>query len=203
MDCQTIYFDFDRTLLDTDALKAEQERRIAQITELSIEQVNEGMRHYIASLDTHLHFPPEGYAAFLANRFSIDQNQVLKVYITDSNYIAEYLFPEVLEVLAELKNRGVELGVFSGAMFGHQKVKIERSGITEFISWKSILVTPQKLDSQVLSKIPRNALVIDDDIAVVTALVTQAPTLVPVWCNRKTSDQATGLKTIHSLKDLI
>jgi len=79
MDRNVIYFDFDRTLLDTDALKAEQERRIAQITELTIEQVNEGMHAYIASLDTHLHFSPDGYAVFLANRFNIDQNQVLKV----------------------------------------------------------------------------------------------------------------------------
>lgn len=200
MDRNVIYFDFDRTLLDTDALKAEQAKRIANNTGLTIEQVNEGMRRYVNSVSGHLQFSPDGFSIFLSQYFTLDPHLALNVYMSDPRYIATYLFPEVLE---ELTKRGYRLGIFSAAMFGYQKVKIENSGVLNWIPWSSVLISPKKLEKEILSQIPDGATVVDDDISVVNTLMVRAPSLIPVWCNRKTEETHATCKTIKSLRDLL
>lgn len=203
MQNKIIYFDFDRTLIDTDALKVEQAERVAKITQLTVAQVQEGMKQYIASIDNHLNFDIGEYAAFLARQFDVNPSDVAKIYLTDCNYIANYLFPESLEVLEKLREAGFALGIFSGAVPGHQKVKIESTGVLEFIPWDSVIISPQKLQNAVVSKVPEGATIIDDDPNVIQYLVDNHPLITPIWCNRKTNETMPQVRTIKNLRELL
>jgi FMN phosphatase YigB (HAD superfamily) len=126
-----ILFDFDRTLFDTDALKAKQSEMIATITGLSVEQVESSMLDYIKTLESHLDFTPEGYSLYLEKIWGVNPGYVLKIYFTDTNYIGNYLFPEVFDVLKELSTR-YTLGILTQSHPDHQRVKIERTGVYGF-----------------------------------------------------------------------
>ncbi|MCC7304367.1 HAD hydrolase-like protein [bacterium] len=203
MKSQVIYFDFDRTLLDTDSLKQEQARRIAKIAQLSEEQVYQGMQQYIESIPNHLYFDVGGYALFLGNLYDINPSDVTKIYLTDCNYIADFLFPETLEVLKKLSREGYSLGIFSSAVPGHQKIKIENTGVLEYIPWSSVIISPNKLDTDIVAKIPNNTIVIDDDRTIIVELLEKHPHLTPVWCNRKTDEKIYGIRTIKNLSELL
>lgn len=203
MQASTIYFDFDRTLLDTDGLKAEQARRIAKITYLSEEQVVEGMKKYIASLIDHLDFHPEEYANYLASLYSVPAGDVMKVYLADTSYFAGFVFPEVVEVLTQLQQRGVSLGIFSSAQYEYQLHKLKYSGVMQFFKHDSIIIHPRKLTPEIVTKVPNESLVIDDDLAVVQELQKSHLHVVPIWCNRKSADEASGIRTIHTLRELL
>jgi FMN phosphatase YigB (HAD superfamily) len=202
MEKKIVYFDFDRTLLNTDALKIEQTKRIAGITNLSIIQIEEGMRLYVESIKNHLDFTPEGYAEYLSKEYGCNLSDVLKIYITDSNYIGEYLYPEVLGVLEELKKIGYSLGIFSAAMPGPQRLKISRTGVFEFTEEHLIIIDPRKLGIEVLEQLPDGVIIVDDDLQVIEKLQRHSPRFVPIWCNRKNQDDLPKTRTIHSLKEL-
>lgn len=195
-----IYFDFDRTLLDTDALKQEQASRVAQITGLTSEEVTRGMQLYVSSIN-HLDFTPEGYAFYLEQLYGINPSDVLKIYVTDSNYIAGYLFPEVLPVLKKLSDQGMSLGIFSSAVPGYQLLKIERTGILEFIDRQPI-ISPRKLEPECVRKLPEGAVIIDDDQEVINNLVENHPQLLSIWCNRRNGKNHPKVRTIHNLEEL-
>ena len=200
---RVIYFDFDRTLLDTDELKEEQARRIALIAELSLEQVNQGMKEYIQSLADHVDFSPEGYATYLAAHFGVVPSDVIKIYITDSNYIKDFLYPNTLSVLRKLKNRHNDLGIFSAAIPGHQRLKIERTGVLSYINPTRIIIEPRKLELSILSKLPEGAIVVDDDKQVILWLCEHAKQITPIWINRKTEELLSGVMTISDISELL
>lgn len=203
MKSKIIYFDFDRTLLDTDALKIEQANRISRIANITVDQVNEGMKLYIEAIIDHFEFTPEGYAVFLEELYGVNPSDILKIYITDSNYIADFLFPEVLEVLKCLKERGHELGIFSAASPGHQRLKIERTGVFEYIEKHLIIIDPKKMGIDSLEKLPDEVTVIDDDCEIIRKLSKYMPRFNPIWCNRKSIDVMQNIQTIHDLRDLL
>lgn len=198
-----IYFDFDRTLIDTDSLKDEQAKRIGAITGLTPEQTHEGMRAYIKSLESHLDFTPEGYATFLENLYGVNPGDVLKIYVTDSNYVADFLFPEVLEVLTTLKKEGYSIGIFSAAMPGPQILKIEKTGVYDLVDKHLIIIDPRKLGIDALSQLPDGVMIVDDDFEVVSRLNKYSPRFTPVWCNRKSGEVNSVICTIHNLRELL
>jgi len=200
---KVVFFDFDRTLIDTDLLKTEQTRRIARITSLSEKQVTEGMRLYIESLTDHFQFNPGGYANFLADLYSISSGDVMKVYLSDSSYISYFVFPEVPRVLTDLKENGWRLGIFSSAVFEHQLHKLKNSGVMKFFEENSIIIHPRKLTPEIVNKVPEGAYVIDDDIDIAAALKRHHAHVIPIWCNRKTNEEHPTIKTVHNLSQLL
>jgi FMN phosphatase YigB (HAD superfamily) len=200
---EIILFDFDRTLLDTDSLKVTQAQKIADITELSYEQVQDGMRSYIASLASNLDFSPQGYAQHLQILWGINPSDVLKIYVTGANYVRNHLFPEVVDVLAQL-SKSYTLGIYSEAQAIHQRLKIENAGILEYLDATKIIIAPRKKEQHIIESLPISAVVIDDDLQVIDALVKfGAATLKPIWLNRKSGTKHDSVVTIHSLNDLL
>lgn len=198
-----IFFDFDRTLIDTDALKAEQAHRIAKITQLSVEDIHAGMRQYIDSIQNHLLFSVEGYAQFLSDLYGVSPGDVLKIYLTDCNYIADYVFPEVYEVLQTLSENNVEMGIYSTANPGHQRIKVEHSGVLKYIPWHKVVIAPNKLAPEIVAKVPNKVTLIDDDLEVLTTFQRVRPDVEVLWINRKQSTSSFSGKMIYSLRELL
>lgn len=202
MKSSVIYFDFDRTLLDTDSLKLEQANRVATITQLTAAQVEEGMRAYVSSVD-HLEFTPEGYAQFMAELFSVVPSDIIKIYLTTPSYIAQFVFPEVKQTLTELVKRGWKIGVFSAAVPGYQRLRIEATGILEYVEKELVIIDPKKTGIDALEKLPDDVIIVDDDKNVIEKLARHMPRFRPIWCNRKNSDTLITVPTISNLLEVL
>lgn len=199
---RVIYFDFDRTLLDTDALKKEQATRIAAITQLTLQQVEEGMKAYVRNVN-HLEFTPEGYAAYMADIYAVNPGDILKIYVTTPSFIRQFIFPEVRETLNELVQSGWNIGIFSAAIPGYQRLRIEATGILDYVHSELIIIDPHKTGIEALEKLPDDVLVVDDDRTVIEKLMLHMPRFRPVWCNRKTSEKLDKIPTITNLREVL
>jgi hypothetical protein len=197
---QLLLFDFDRTLLDTDALKEAQAEKVATIVGLTIEQVHNGMRSYIASLQSNLDFTPAGYAQHLQLLWGVNPSDVTKIYYTDVGYIQHFLFDDTLPALSRLSKK-YELGIYSESQPTYQLLRIEHSGVMDFISPERVSVLSRKREPEQLQKIPKGAILIDDDVKVIKAVLEHAQHIRLVWLNRKKLPNEFGVAEIASLAD--
>jgi FMN phosphatase YigB (HAD superfamily) len=197
-----IFFDFDRTLIDTDALKSEQAKRLANATQLTVEQVNGVMQSYISTLRDSYEFTIDNYIAALSSTYGVNPKEVEKVYFTETAYIADYIFPDVFPTLRQLKKKGVLIGIFSESNPKHQWIKFEKSGVLEFIDRQYIIVAKHKTEKQTISQLPKDVILIDDSLRVLDAMLTLAPDLKYLWLNRKSKDVHSIIPTIHTLNEI-
>jgi hypothetical protein len=72
--------------------------------------------------------------------------------------------------------------------------------LKKFFQEDYIFIHRRKTSDEVLSALPKNAMVVDDnhDLAVRLSSYVDA-----VWMNRRTDDDDPEVKTIHSLKDVL
>lgn len=198
-----LLFDFDRTLLNTDALKAEQTLRIARITRTTPEEILEGMRGYIATIPSKNDFSPEGYALFLQDNLGVNPSDVLKIYITVPSYVTGFLYPEALPIMTELRARGYRLGIYSEARKEHQRLKLERTGVLELCVQKYVIIAQKKVVDEVVLSLPQGTIIVDDDRGVIEGLQRYSSLIEPIWLNRKSNDSHPEVRTIFSLTQLL
>lgn len=200
---KTVLFDFDRTLIDTDALKREQAKRVAQILGENIDTVEELMKAYIESLDSHLDFDITEYATFIHHRYHIPVEYIRNVYVNNPTYIRNFVYPEVIETLKILRQRGYVLGILSQASMESQRIKFEYSGVLSFMSPAYVSVVRRKTTEKALSIIDLGAMFVDDDWEVIEYVIRMRPDIRAVYIDRSNGNRCDYPLRITSLDKII
>jgi hypothetical protein len=124
----------------------------------------------------------------------------LKNFLDSESIYNIYIYNDARDVLSQLA-QGNNLGIFSDGDFNYQNKKI--SSIKEFFQDNLTFITIGKLMNGFLEKIPNGAMIVDDDKNVLEKLKQLRPDLELVWINRKDEEKIEGVRTIHTLREML
>lgn len=201
MEGKTLVFDLDRTLFDTEESGRRYKEALTTDTGLEISKYDQIYQDYKSTLESSTDFDPEELLNLFEKNLNIDREELEKKFWDGENFV---LFPKVKEQLEELAKKNT-LTLFSEGKEGWQLKKIKKTGIDGLFDLKESLIKRRKLNSEVVAKIPQEAVVIDDKEEVIKELSSQRPDLKLIWINRKDDQKIEGekIRTIKSLGELI
>lgn len=194
-----IIFDIDKTLFSTEEMRGQFRNRV--LSELKIEEQIFLRSHELANniFKNRSDFKPERYLQDLSPRLKRDYKKLLKLYYLSENF-EKSLYPEVKEVIEQLK-KNYQLGIFSEGFKRYQHDKLKHSGLIDHFQKEHIYIHRRKLKIQALKALPKNSLIVDDNLEVVEALLKEEEKQI-VWINRKDTKSHPKAVTIFNLKEI-
>lgn len=198
-----LLFDIDRTILDTTRLSGLFESGLEKVIKnVSSEEVKKAKNDYSSSLSDKIEFDPDNLAEFLCKKFhSDDKDKILELYYgpENKNWYKDSVFPESYQVFEKLKNK-YRLGVYSEGTKRFQNYKFNSMGISDLLDKNLIFIFDHKTNSEALSKIPKEAIIVDDKESVCEYLTDNG--FRAIWLNKKDDRKSDKFKTIHQLIEL-
>jgi len=200
----TIYFDIDSTLFTTGVfMQTKIFSAIEALLGVSNKELQQANPGYFDSLEKGTDFNFKEYSAFLAATFGKGERQVLEKEITsfflDRKRYAGMVYPEVVETLQLLSQKGHTLGIFSEGFTNFQTNKISFADLLPFFDPNKIHISRRKMQLEVLSLLDKNAVIVDDKTEYLVGL---DQTITPLWINRYSTEKHPTIKTIHSLAEM-
>jgi len=194
-----ILFDWDDTLFSKIEYKKRLRSSLAKICETSEGEIFKFEEKYFDNLKRSDDFQIDNFVEIFGKKFG------KKIELEDFNsdklkIYSGALFPETISVLESLKNN-FDLGIYSQGFVNLQKVKVKSSGIENFFDEEFIFIDRNKLNSNLVEKLPNGAIIVDDKKEVVEKLKTLNRFDV-IWINRNTDEKIEGVTTIKNLNEL-
>lgn len=192
-----ILFDIDGTLVNTNMLKLQTSSALAGLLKLSSTTMSQVVDDYVHSLPHPHDFHPRKLAEFLASRYATEAEII---YSTYCDYITpELLYADVLPALSGLASQ-YPLGVFSEGFTDFQTMKLERSGLLRLLDPHHLYIFPRKLEINLPSILPENALIVDDTDEALT--VVRGTGFLGIRLDRDQSSLPDQIPTIATLTGL-
>ena len=185
-----ILFDWDDTLFSKVEYKKRLRSNLAKICGTSEEEIFKFEEKYFENLKRSDDFQIDNFVESFGKKF--DKKIKLKDFNSDKLGIySGALFPETISVLESLKNY-FNLGIYSQGFINLQKIKIGSSKIENFFDEKFIYIDRNKLNPDLIEKLPDGAIIVDDKKEVVKKLKTLDRFNI-VWINRNDDEQIEGV----------
>ena len=159
--------------------------------------------NYVKSLNRDREYLPEDFCRLLADDLNRPElySAVLGLYYGLENqwFYSDSIYPETLIVLEKLKNE-YRLGIYSEGTYKFQNHKFNSMGISKYFDKELVFIVPAKDTPDVIARIPRDSLVVDDKEIICDFLHTNK--IDCVWVNKKDKRKSDKYKTIQSLLEL-
>ena len=194
-----ILFDIDSTLIDTHKLWDLRRLNLVKTLNISKEEIKEVEKDYKEYLPSTHDFDPDEYVQRLQQKFGVDILLIKPAFFDKGAYFKS-LFPETVSVLKKLSKKYV-LGVFSEGVLNNQMMKLALSGIIKYFDKGNIYILRRKKENASLKKLPKEAILIDDNLEVLT-VVNDKTNIDCIWINREDKKTRPKFKTIFSLNEL-
>ena len=194
-----VLFDIDGTLFDPEHFGHLIRAEFIKILNISEEDLIRANADYYAALETTTDFNPREIAAYIAQKFKVEQTLLDRVFWENNQIYKDALYKEVPNVLKKLSNSHT-LGIFSQGNEELQARKLAAADIKKYFSDEYIFIHARKMIDEIVAEIPRDATVIDNNHDVVSKLAGFSDA---VWINRKTEDADPQVRTIHNLEELL
>ena len=198
MQLPQIYFDIDKTMIDTKLLMKNCQASL-QSTGVESEMFVQVLNKYLATLPNKTFFDPEQFLDLLAKQSQTSKDVLQEIFWLPANF-EHSLFPEVLSVLEALSPK-TKLGTFSQGVSYWQQKKLELSGLTKFFPEDKRIIESDKLSAEIVGRLKPGAWVIDDKEEVVETLKAARPDLQVFWIVR--SEDETPTDSIQSLTEVL
>lgn len=202
MNKEVIFFDLDRTLIDTATINENCKKSTLLSSGINGQKYDECFQEYKNTLEHSADFDPNIFLEKMAKDLEVEKAKLEIGFWNKDNFC---VYPEVFEVLSELAKNN-NMAIFSeGVRDGWQIVKINNTEISKFFDLKISLIERRKLNSEVISKIPFGATVIDDKRVVIEKLYETRPDLKLYWINRTDEQEIKNSRvtTIQNLRELL
>jgi FMN phosphatase YigB (HAD superfamily) len=199
MNDNVIYFDIDRTLIDSVKIRENTRNNIVIKCGISREKVEEYINEYVVTLAHKNGYSYVAMLRHLSQKSGIDFDLLKQAHDRPENF-EKSLYDDVVTTLTKLKENNI-LGIYSEGWDDYQLNKLKLSGIYKFFDRDKIIISRKKLSSELVDKMG-NAIVVDDWIEVIDYLK-NFPTITPIWLNLLDSKNNKTAKTIYSLSELI
>lgn len=203
MDKGIILFDIDRTLLDTDKMSRDRNEAVMKALQVNESgKIDKAKEEYRKTLVNEREYDPAGYAKTLGKIFGEKSVELILDIYYGSKYGKIYrnaVFPEVHKVLAKLKGN-FRLGIFSEGTAKFQNHKFNSLDLKDFFDKELIFILDAKDDLEIINKIPRNAIVVDDKEKICEFLTKNK--VRAIWLNKTDARNSDRFETIHSLLEL-
>jgi len=202
MNKETIFFDLDRTLVDTTTVNENCKNATLISSGIDYQAYDECFHAYRSTLEFSTDFNPVNFLNMMSKKSGIEKSKLAMGFWNKDNFC---IYPEVFEVLSKLAENN-NLAIFSeGVRDEWQIVKIKNTKIKKFFDLKISLIERRKLDIEVIAKIPFGATVIDDKKMVIEKLYETRPDLKLYWVNRIDQEKIENdrVATIRNLRELI
>ena len=198
-----ILFDIDRTIFDTDAFsKALGQSLQKVIKKISIEDIQKAKHEFISSLSAVREFDPENFITFICKKFNLsDRKSLIDVFYGSENkhWFTDFIFPETFEIFTKLKD-DFRFGIYSEGTKKFQNYKFNSLEILPYLDKDLIFIMDHKTNSEAVSKIPKNSIIIDDKESVCEYLVDNG--INTIWLNKKDNWVSDKFQTIHNVMEL-
>lgn len=197
-----ILFDIDRTILDTEKMiKMFDDLLLMILNNPSYEDFKNAEADYFKTLTNERYFNVPDYAQFLSLKFKKDVAKlIVNVFYSDEyKYIyKDCIFKESIEILDILKEWN--LGIYSEGTLDFQNNKFKSMNLNKYFNNDLIFIVAAKDTKDVVSKIPKESIVIDDKERICQFLTNNG--FRAVWINRKDRRKSDNFETIYSLLEL-
>jgi phosphoglycolate phosphatase-like HAD superfamily hydrolase len=192
-----ILFDLDDTLFSKNEYVKRLGDNLAKECGVSVEEVMTMEKDYFESLKNSNDFHIKNLLKYLNKNF--DKKIELEKFNSDKLKIySGSLFPDTIPVLKKLQKNNFTLGIYSQGFDDCQRVKMNASGIGDFIDNRFIFINRNKSDPEFIRTLP-NSTIIDDKKEKIEQLELVGRFNL-TWINRK-NDEVIGGK-ITTAKDL-
>ncbi|MFA7301542.1 MAG: HAD hydrolase-like protein [Candidatus Shapirobacteria bacterium] len=195
-----IYFDIDRTLIDSVKLRELTRGGMCKELNLNREKINVIIDDYIKSLNHKNDFCREDMLEIIRQKTGhkyLDLKNTHDKY----EYYFESLYDDVINTLEKLKKENNVLGIYSEGHYDYQLDKLMLSGIYKYFDIDKIIIKRKKLRDEEI-KIMGEAIVIDDWVEVIDYL-SDFPKITPIWLNRVDERKHKNARTIYGLGELV
>jgi len=177
-----VYFDLDRTLIDTTALIVAIQNQLATDLGWPLERVQKISREYVKQLDKSSDFELTGiisaYEAAGALRDTVE------AAYSNSTYYRQSIYSEVTQLLAHLSKLGIPICIFSEGNQEWQTHKLELSGLARFFPEGSRLIFPRKTNAEAVAQLQAESLLIDDNPGVLRQVRLLREDVRCLWIDR-------------------
>lgn len=196
MEKPRIYFDIDKTLIDTELLIRNIKNSLTEVgyPEATFDQT---LIDYRATLRDNTEFDPEVFIDNLSAASSQAEREHIAHTFWQASNFQQALFPDALMVLTGLSQL-LELGIFSQGVKPWQQKKLQLAGLDKFFPEERRIIEANKLSETAITQLSQGAWVVDDKKPVAEFLRTNRPDLRVLWINRHQPEE-TDLETISSL----
>jgi FMN phosphatase YigB (HAD superfamily) len=200
---QILLFDIDRTLLDTEKMSDWRNEVVLKILNTEdLDKIKSVKADYRTTLKNERDYIPDEYLKTLNTELRFkDLKKLLSAYYgKEFDYIyEESVFSEVKTVLGQLNGK-FRLGIFSEGTHKFQNHKFRAMNLNEYFDDDLIFINDAKDTPEVVSKIPKGAIVVDDKENICDFLF--ANRVKCIWLNKKDDRINDKYPTIHNLLEL-
>ncbi|NCN82370.1 MAG: hypothetical protein GW947_00220 [Candidatus Pacebacteria bacterium] len=203
-----LYFDIDKTVINSDLLKQNIISALAEHCNVSKKIVASYLVGYQNSLLKSTDFDPKELAAYIAQHKTGFTTQQLESVILNEKNFDDIVFSDFLSTVTKIsltfaKNH-LRVGTYSEGVKFWQELKLLLAGIDGEFDGDLRIIRRRKLAAAVLEELPEGSAVVDDKKEVVDTLAEARPDIHPIWINRNSKEVSskTGVHTIFSLREL-
>ncbi|HZZ98904.1 MAG TPA: HAD family hydrolase [Candidatus Saccharimonadia bacterium] len=164
-----ILFDIDKTLIDTEHLRQHMQDLATAELKISKEVYEKANKKFVSTLEHPHDFHPTGFFQYLEKHHGSTAKYLLQRFYEPAMF-ESFAYPDVLPALKRL-SQSHPLGIFSEGFASFQTKKLELSGLMRYFNPGLTFIFRRKLSPDSLALVPKNALIIDDALDVVKALV--------------------------------
>ncbi len=195
-----VLLDIDRTIFDTDHFGKLTSVGLAVKTGVQLEKFELAEEEYISTLASGIDFRAIDYVVWIGRVFGVSPLVLLDEFLMNNEYYVQSLFPDTIDVLERLRCK-VGLGVYSEGDLNFQRNKLERMGIVNYFLPQNIYIFERKLTDEVICRLPKGSVVVDDKRSIVEGLAECG--VQAVWINRKSEERHPLIPTIFQLNELL
>lgn len=203
---QILLFDIDRTIFDTDKQNKLLKENILKVANSKafkkLDKIYSKYKKSITRKGDYIDYRPEDLSKFISKSFEI----VSSLKIQDVYYAKKYnfiykdsIYKDFLKILPDLYIEFV-LGIYSEGYTKFQNHKFKSMGISKYFDPNLIFIVPAKDTPEVLSKIPKEAIIVDDKERICELLTQNG--IKAIWLNKNNERKSEKFTTIHKLTDL-
>lgn len=194
-----IYFDIDDTLISKKIFLKLFFGEISQKTKLSVKKIDGMQKNYKSSLESSTDFRPADFLKFVSEKTGTDLAK-LESIIKNKEIYQKAVFIDVIPLLNKLKTTH-RLGIYSEGFTDIQLNKLTQSGIIDYFETDLMIIERRKLDQNVIKKIKKNSIIIEDKRAVVEKLK-DYDEFKTVWVNRRYDEAIENVETVNNLLEI-
>lgn len=192
-----VLFDIDRTLLDNKALREKYWSLLTSELGLDNDKIRQTYDRYKVTLKADRYFRPRNLTRMLSEEWGIDQRKIMKISFGNPDiYIP---FTDVGRTFQTLKENFI-LGVWTEGVREFQFPKVKHLNIYDVVDHNHIYIFPNKTTPYALSKLPDQAIIIDDKPFNIETLLKHGRQ-TPVWINRDNEDKHNKATTVKTLSE--
>jgi len=186
---KVIYFDIDRTLIDSVKLRELTRGGMCRELNLDRENVNNIIDDYIKTLNHKNDFCREDMLEIISQKTGKSYDDLKSAHDRSEYYVGS-MFDDVMPTLEKLSKDNL-LGIYSEGFLDYQMDKLVLSGTYKYFDKDKIIISRKKLSSELVDKMGE-AIVIDDNLEVIEYLQ-NFPRITSIWLNRPDGDSLNKL----------